>query len=114
MPRRSERPTAPPAFDIRQFARDSDRKMARAQPLPADNEFPPEREQPHSEVRRATRPSTGATTDETWARSVIGSPVVVLSANQLKRPPLDHPAGFVLSLMDGSIDLETLLELSLF
>jgi hypothetical protein len=57
----------------------------------------------------------GAMGDEAWARlvSVSGAPVVVQSAEQIKRLPLDHRAGFVLSLMDGSIDLETLIDLSM-
>lgn len=42
---------------------------------------------------------------------MVGCPYVALTGEALKRLPLDHRAGFVLSLMDGSIDLETVIEL---
>jgi hypothetical protein len=78
------------------------------EPAPAPD-FPT----PSSEVRLITRPQWRAgVTNEAWARSVRGSPVVTMSPQALKRLPLDHRAGFVLSLMDGSLDLEMLVELS--
>ena len=40
-----------------------------------------------------------------------GAPVVVMASDSLKRLPLDHRAGFVISLMDGALDLETIVEL---
>jgi hypothetical protein len=40
-----------------------------------------------------------------------GVPFVALTGDALKRLPLDHRAGFVLSLMDGSLDVETVIEL---
>ena len=68
---------------------------------------------PHSETRIATRPNTGAAiTDEAWAAQAIGEPVVALSADGLRRLPLDHRAGYLLSLMDGTMDLETVLDVS--
>jgi hypothetical protein len=94
----------PPAFDLPQFARDSDR-WAKA---PADDS-----NDKASEVRLATRSRIdplGA--NEAWARSVIGVPRVRVTGDALKRLPLDHRAGFLLSLMDGSLDLETIIEVS--
>jgi hypothetical protein len=68
---------------------------------------------PCSEIRLATRPSMGATiTDEAWARAVVGSPIVLMPPDQLRRLPLDHRVGFLLSLMDGTIDLATVIEVS--
>jgi hypothetical protein len=37
--------------------------------------------------------------------------VVAVSADELRRAPLDHVCGFLLSLMDGHTDVETLLDL---
>ena len=51
-------------------------------------------------------------TDEAWARGVVGTPYLVLPPAQLKRLPLGHRAGFLLSCMDGATDLETLIVLS--
>ena len=84
----SDRPTMPPALDM----------------LP---------EAPQSEVRMATRPEMrAALTDEAWAGRMAGSPVVVMGVESLKRLPLDHRAGFLLSLMDGAIDLDTMVEIA--
>ncbi len=129
MPRRSDRPTAPPLFDVLQFAKDSDasmrtvRQMAVRQELGA-SELPilddgaasaadARSLEPRSETRLATRPTMGATlTDEGWARKRTGAPIVVMPYDQLRRLPLDHRAGFLLSLMDGTIDLATVIEVS--
>jgi hypothetical protein len=50
--------------------------------------------------------------DEGWAARMGGMPVVVMPVERLKRLPLDHRAGFLLSLMDGAIDLETIVEIA--
>jgi hypothetical protein len=64
-------------------------------------------------MRLMTRPMVGAVpTDEAWARGMSGVLVVVTPPERLKRLPLDHRAGFVLSLMDGATDLETVAELA--
>jgi len=36
----------------------------------------------------------------------------VMTLDLLKRLPLDHRAGFLLSLMDGAMDLETMVEIA--
>lgn len=116
MPRQSDWPTIPPAFDVAKFAKDSDRRIAVSRPAPADPEAPvaeapiPE----ESEIRLVTRPQMGATvTDDSWARTMAtGLPVVVMPVDVLKRLPLDHRAGFLLSLMDGAMDLDTLVEIA--
>ncbi len=115
-PKRSERPTVPPSFDVAQYARDSDRRVARARavtqapPPGADDEGGPAS---RSEMRLVTRPNAGpAITDEAWARSMTGAARVALPWEQLKRLPLGHRAGFLLSRVDGATDLETLLELA--
>jgi hypothetical protein len=108
MVRSSNRPTLPPSFDVAAYARDSERKSRASLPSVSDAvDITP------SEVRRVSRPHTGTVvTVEAWARTVFGTPVVIMSPDSLKRLPLDHRAGFVLSLIDGSVDLETLVDLS--
>jgi hypothetical protein len=120
--KRSERPTVPPSFDVAQYAKDSDARLRRAR---AVTEAPPPPSEadakhgaepvtaPNSEVRLVTRPDfRPALTDEQWARNVHGTPYVVLPPGQLKRLPLGHRAGFLLSCIDGATDLETLVMLS--
>jgi hypothetical protein len=112
---KSDRPTVPPAFDVESFARESDRRMAVSRPTQPDlgNAVtePPVPET--SEIRLLTRPEMGAAvTDEAWARTMSGAPVVVMPVDLLKRLPLDHRAGFLLSLMDGAVDLETMVEIA--
>jgi len=108
MVRRSELPTVPPPFNVDRFAKDSDAKLATA--------VASIREEPQvaaSETRLATRPPTGrGETDEGWARVMIGSPVAVTSLDELKGMPLDHRAAYLLSWMDGTVDLETLAQVS--
>jgi hypothetical protein len=115
MPHKSDWPTLPPAFDVAQFAKDSDRRIARAKPVDPDPELPlPQAAVPEqSEIRLLTRPEMGAAvTDDAWARGTTGVPVVVMPVDLLKRLPLDHRAGFLLSLMDGAIDLDTMVEIA--
>jgi hypothetical protein len=120
MPKRSERPTVPPSFDVAQYAKDSDARLTRARAAAAAAEADAEQEDeagqmpmPRSEMRLLTRPNAGpVVTDEAWARSMAGIPAVVMPPDQLKRLPLGHRAGFLLSRMDGATDIETLIELS--
>jgi hypothetical protein len=122
MSRRSDRPTIPPAFDVAQYAKDSDARIASAAQKTAAPAEPDESATAEasaaesvalSEIRLMTRPMMApAMTDESWARSMRGAPVVVMSADLLKRLPLDHRAGFVLSMMDGTLDLDTLFEVT--
>jgi|SRR5579883_1045638 len=110
----SERPTCPPAFDVVQFAKDSDARLASARPRAGAAESD-DWTCPKSETRLVTRTTVAARaqrTDEDWARGIVGAPVLVVGGEGLRRLPLDHHAGFVVSLMDGSMDLETLVELS--
>ncbi len=111
MTRRNERPTLAPAYDVEEYARESERLVRSARGAPDSNrEFPTHAA---SEVRLITRPQWGAVvTNEAWARGMKGSPCVTMSPQALKRLPLDHRAGFVMSLMDGTLDLDTLVELS--
>jgi hypothetical protein len=114
----SDRPTVPPAFDVERYAKESDAKLATARAIPEPVEDPTasgERSRlPPSDTRIATRPALGAAiTDEAWARSIRGTPVVVMPNDILKRLPLDHRAGYLLSLMDGTLELETLMEIAL-
>ncbi|HEX8793864.1 MAG TPA: hypothetical protein VF765_23135 [Polyangiaceae bacterium] len=107
MPVPSDRPTIPPSFDVEKFAKDSDARISAV--APAGSPPPPE---PTSEVRLMTRPRIDAVTPETWARAMVGNLHVRLEGEALKRLPLDHRAGFLLSLMDGSLDIESLVEVS--
>ncbi len=106
MPVPSDRPTIPPSFDVEKFAKDSDARISTVQPAESP---PPE---PTSEVRLMTRPRIDPVTPETWARAMAGTLHVRLEGEALKRLPLDHRAGFLISLMDGSLDIETLVEVS--
>jgi hypothetical protein len=123
-PRRSERPTVPPSFDVAQYAKDSEARMRRATPsaarrsqpaleLDLEEGFEAAAPKAQSEVRLATRPNLAATpTDEAWARSMAGAPYVAVSGAELMRLPLGHRAGFLLSRMDGKSDLETIIAVS--
>jgi len=109
---RSDRPTTPPSFDLDRYARDSDAYVAQLRPLPSfDGLGAPAATEPHSETRMATRPPI-AMTDEAWARSMTGAPAVAMLPGELRQMPLDHRAGFLLSLMDGSLDLEAIVDVS--
>jgi hypothetical protein len=117
-PKRSERQTIPPSLDLPQHARDSDARLAgaratgHARPWGAEDGGDTSTT-PRSDARLITRPNLGAVlTDEAWARGVVGAPYVVVPSDQLKRLPLGHRAGFLLSQMDGVTDLETIIELA--
>jgi hypothetical protein len=110
MPHRSDWPTIPPAFDVAKFAKDSDQRIGVGTPVdPEEEPDVPET----SEIRLVTRPEMAAAlTNDAWARTMSGVPVVVMTLELLKRLPLDHRAGFLLSLMDGAMDLETMVEIA--
>lgn len=126
MLRASELPTVPPPFDAERYAKDSDARLVAASAsgswLSVERELALEQERelapdeagsatPQSETRLVAR-AAGAFTDEGWARTAIGKLVVAVSLEQLKEMPLDHRAGYLLSWMDGSIDLDTLVDVS--
>jgi hypothetical protein len=116
----SNRPTMPPSVEAR-FAHDSEKAMsatmrpirlARPSPMP---------DSPSSEVRLAARTSRlppmpsgppPAMSDELWACTMVGTLRVTIGHDELKTLHLNHRAGFLLSLMDASLDLETLVDLS--
>jgi hypothetical protein len=120
--RRSERPTVPPSFDVAKYARDSEARFRsalssaakRSQPaLELDFEDGLDAPRGQSEVRLATRPNLEATpTDEAWARAMAGALYVAMPRAQLARLPLGHRAAFLLSRIDGAIDLETVIAVS--
>jgi hypothetical protein len=94
----------PPPFNVDAYAKDSDAKVG----VTAAGDAPGAR----SERRLITRPKmVAAITDEGWARDMTGL-LAALPLEQLKGMPLDHRAGYLLSWMDGSIDLEMLVEVS--
>jgi hypothetical protein len=106
--RRSELPTVPPPFNVDRFAKDSDAKLTAA-----SASVPAEAPTAASETRLATRrPNAIADTDEAWARSMTGALVAATPLDELKGMPLDHRAAYLLSWMDGSVDLETLVQVS--
>lgn len=116
MPATTDRPTAPPDFDLQEFARESDSKVTVATPVseiaPADP-FLDDLLDPASEVRLSARAPIGQFLSlEAWARELTGLPFVVAPRDVLLSLPLDHRAGFLLSLMDGTLDLETVVEVS--
>jgi hypothetical protein len=110
MPARTDRPTSRPEFDPEAYAKESDSRIARAPRAEPDLE---QLLDPSSEVRLSTRPPIGDFLSlEAWAHELAGTPVVVKSGDALTRLPLDHRAGFLLSLIDGSLDFQTIIEVS--
>jgi hypothetical protein len=108
MRRTSELPTVPPPFNVVRFAKDSDAKLGVVATAANDGA-----EGRQSERRLVTRPKMEAVgTDEAWARSMTGPLATARPLDQLKGMPLDHRTGYLLSWMDGSIDLDTLVEVS--
>jgi hypothetical protein len=108
MSRSSELPTIPPPFDVSRFAKDSDAKLAAAA-----TSAPEEERVAESEMRLATRRPMGiAATDEEWARTMKGSLAAAVPLDELKGMPIDHRAAYLLSWMDGTVDLETLAQAS--
>jgi hypothetical protein len=105
----TDRPTAPPEFDPDVYARESDSRLKPVAPVDILDELL----DPSSEVRLAARPPIGDFLGlEAWASQVTGKLVVIAPIEVLKQMPLDHRAGFLLSLMDGTVDLETLIDVS--
>ena len=110
MPAPTDRPTVPPGFDPEVFARESDSRVRAAKPVEVDLG---ELLDPSSEVRLAARPPIGDFLSlEAWASQVSGVLVVTASTDVLVTLPLDHRAGFLLSLMDEALNLDTLIEVS--
>jgi hypothetical protein len=131
----SDRPTLVPDFDPEEFARDSEvrerasfrlldepttleaRRLLRAREpeqalhlLEGLLELAPF----HAEANAVSRECRAALEREWLAALGSGSAVLAVrvTPDELKRFALDHVSGFLLSLMDGSTDLETLLDLS--
>jgi hypothetical protein len=106
--KKTERPTVPPPFNIDRFAKESEARLtASAASVPGEDRVL------QSETRLATRPPTElADTDESWARAMTGLLVAPTPLADLKGMPLDHRAAYLLSWMDGSVDLETLVQVS--
>jgi hypothetical protein len=113
---RDERPTLPPGFDVARYAKDSDAQLRRAEQsasVPPTSGPVRKTEEPRSETRIASRPEMPATlTDEEWARTVVGAPFCAMNPATLRGLPLDPRAAFLLSLMDGAMDIEVLAEIS--
>lgn len=107
----------PPPFNVDRFAKDSDAKLTAAavaglQGGEAAN-TPQGGPELKSERRLVTRPKMApVATDEAWARGMTGSLYLAKPLAQLKGMPLDHRAAYLLSWMDGFIDLDTLVEVS--
>jgi hypothetical protein len=111
MPQEKDRPAVPPAFEVDPMTWDSESRISVTRARQAT--VVESEDAPQSEVRRVTRPEMGAVAgDEGWARRMAGMPVVVMPVDLLKRLPLDHRDGFLLSLMDGAIDLDTIVEVA--
>lgn len=129
-----DRPTLVPAFDVEAFARESEMKQRVVPPSTDEStievaarllaEGNPEQamfllarllEQVplHSEARELSKEC--ATALEQECLSAVGSQasilIVAVSPDALKTLGLDHVSGFLLSLMDGVSDVETILDL---
>jgi hypothetical protein len=99
MKRRKEPSTLPPPFDPAQFARDSDDALKAAP-----------RVEPSSETRISPQPR--ALDDESWAASLVGTPRQMVPPSELRAHDLDPRIAFLLSLLDGVSDLETVVAAS--
>ena len=109
----SERPTRPPSFDISKYARDSETRIATASWRPPAWSNEPKRESDHPESQVTTRRGIClAMDDDTWMESIEGLPYVAMSPAEFMVLPLDHRAGFVMSLLDGFTEIDTVVELS--
>jgi hypothetical protein len=116
--RRSDLPTVPPPFNLGRFGMDPNSTPTVVPPPPAGTAAAIEpggldEQLPESAMRIVTRPRLEAVeTDEAWARTAVGALVVRMSVEALKKLPLDNRAGYLLSRMDGMLDLETLVEVA--
>jgi hypothetical protein len=110
-----QRPTLSPPFDPEAFARESESKLragvrSRDVPFDPDGE-PPTRRGPDpnsgtaSEVRRVVRTPQAA-----LSRTAV--PLLTVSFAELRTMPLDHRAGFLISLIDGNSTVEMILDVS--
>ena len=110
---RSDHPTVPPTFDVVQYAKDSDARL-QASPSVLDPSIPRPPLTPTSETRLVTRPTAyDVEGDAAWFATLAGRvPYVALGAEDLKRLPLDHRSGFLLSRTDGQTEVQLLVELS--
>lgn len=123
--RLSTKQTIPPPFDPAAFAQDSEVRLRAALPATEEaHDLPGEGDSeragfPLEDAPRATTASElskeWAAVDEQECLSMIGALstilVVAVPPGALRRSPLDHVSGFLLSLMDGRTDVETLLDL---
>jgi hypothetical protein len=126
-----ERPTAIPPFDPEAFARDSETRqrtapsatMDEARQLHANGKYEDalfvmakllESSPPHPEASTLSAACRTALESECLAQ--IGSEHAILVAastpDQLKEFELDNVSGFLVSLLDGTTDVETVLDLS--
>ena len=112
MVRKSQRPTVPPAIDLARYKQYAEESGVLAAARPVDVLDEPGAAHPASETRLATSPQIPAVTDETWARSMMGMPVLAVAPAELRLLPLEPKAAFLLSQMDGRTDLDTVLELA--
>jgi hypothetical protein len=97
-----------PRFEMSEFAKDSESRLAAARRATIPEMGRAELE---SSMRLKTQPPIAAP-NEAWAATMTGPPVVSLDARAIRQLPLDHRTGFVLSLIDGTVDLETLVVIS--
>ncbi len=135
VPPDGDRPTVVPDFDPEAFARDSEQKQRTA----LDAEAPPTLEEArrlhrdgaheralflvarlleadplHVEANRLSRDCRAALEAECLAAvgSLSSTLVVAVPPKDLRSLALDHVSGFLLSLLDGATDVETLLDIS--
>jgi hypothetical protein len=107
--KKTELPTVPPPFNVARFARESEARLCASAAS-----VPDEARAAESETRLVTRPPAEfADTDESWARAMTGLLVAATTPlADLKGMPLDHRAAYLLCWMDGTVDLETLTQVS--
>ncbi len=130
----SDRPTVPPSFDLDEFARDSEVRLRSVQPATGETTTDEARrllEQGEPEMAlfllarllqlapmnadasALSQKCSVALEQQCW--SVIGPHstilVVAVSPGELKGFALDNVSGFLLALIDGRTNVETLLDL---
>ncbi len=130
-----DRPTVVPSFDLQAFARDSEIRQRTVSPAAGDNTLTEARrlleegdpEQAlfllarllaatplHAEANALSNECGAALERACWSAigPASGILVVAVSSKELTGFRLDHVSGFLLSLMDGRTDVETMLDLS--
>jgi hypothetical protein len=117
----NQRPTVSPPFDPEAFARESESKLrtgtARARISDFASELddePPTRRTLTDPAQSGVKVKRAPAQNDPSGRGVLKSsvPLLTVSFAELRTMPLDHRAGFLISLIDGASTVEMILDMS--